>query len=139
MNRKAARALAKSTLEGLNLFQEVFDYAPEAFTRCYLVATVQSKSLGFVQDARELFSSPAEIWVSICVRRAAQQLAQSSRTCSTTWCAHRCMPCADAFHIEAEPRSCRSSPAPAAIPTTASTTARALRGAILLMTRSKSQ
>jgi hypothetical protein len=70
MNRKAARALAKATLEGLELFDRVEDHEPDAFSGA-LIATVHSKSLGYVEDARDSFSSPAEIWVSIYVRRAA--------------------------------------------------------------------
>lgn len=67
MKRKDGRALAKTTLEGLG-FDVVLAYEPDTLTKP-LVATVHSKSLGILQDARADFSAPAEIWVSIFVRR----------------------------------------------------------------------
>lgn len=70
MDRKTGRALAKSTIEELELFGQVEDHEPDTFTKP-LIATVHSKSLGILQDARDDFSAPAEIWVYIYVRRSA--------------------------------------------------------------------
>lgn len=68
MNRKDGRALAKTTLEGLDLFDLVESHEPETFSGAAF-ATVHSKSLGILQDARDDFHAPAEIWVSVYVRR----------------------------------------------------------------------
>lgn len=72
MNRKDGRALAKSTLETLGIFDLVERHEPDSF-RGAAFATVHSKSLGLVQDARDDVSAPVEIWVSIYVRRPAGQ------------------------------------------------------------------
>jgi len=70
MNRKDGRALAKTTLEDLDLFGLVESHEPDTFSGAAF-AIVHSKSLGMLQDARDDFSGPAEIWVAIYVRRAA--------------------------------------------------------------------
>ena len=72
MKRKDGRALAKSTLEALGVFELVESHEPDSF-RGAAFATVHSKSLGIVQDARDDFSAPVEIWVSIYVKRPAGQ------------------------------------------------------------------
>lgn len=69
MKRDEGRALAKSTLEGLQIFDQVETFEPEVFTAARIV-TIHSRSLGYIEDARESWTSPAEIWVSIYVRRA---------------------------------------------------------------------
>jgi len=69
MDRKSGRALAVETLGDLVLFDAVYDHEPDAFEHP-IVATVHAKSLGVLQDARGDFDNPAEIWVSIYVRRA---------------------------------------------------------------------
>ncbi len=70
MNRKAARALAVShARRPQSIRPGLQDHEPNTLTPHNLVATVRSKSLGFVPDARESFTAPAEIWVSIYVRR----------------------------------------------------------------------
>jgi hypothetical protein len=69
MNRAEGRALAKSTLEGLELFDLVESFEPEVFTGAR-IAIIHSKGLGYVEDARDSFTSPAEIWVTIYVKRA---------------------------------------------------------------------
>jgi hypothetical protein len=70
MDRKRGRTLAKTTLQALNLFTSVEAYEPDDFSGTAL-AVVHSKSLAMLQDARDDFSSPAEIWVTIYLRRAA--------------------------------------------------------------------
>lgn len=69
MNRKDGRSLAKSTLEDLE-FDLVEDHEPDKLAKL-IMAAVHSKSLGMLQDARGDFDGPAEIWVSIYIRRAA--------------------------------------------------------------------
>ena len=69
MDRTTGRALAKQTLEGLALFAKVFVSEPESFGGFDPIAVVHSKSLGIVQDARDDFTSPAEIFVTIYVKR----------------------------------------------------------------------
>lgn len=70
MNRTDGRALAKATLESLTIFETVESFEPEVFEGSRL-AIIHSKGLGYVEDARDSFTSPAEIWVTIYVRRAA--------------------------------------------------------------------
>ncbi len=72
MDRKAGRALAKSTIEGLDLFDQIESHEPERLDKPLLV-TIHSKSLGMLQTARDDFSAPAEIWISIYVRRITGQ------------------------------------------------------------------
>ena len=69
MNRSDARALAKSTLEGLSLFKKVFLSEPESFGGYDPCAVIHSKSLALLQDARDDYAAPCEIWVTIYVRR----------------------------------------------------------------------
>ncbi len=69
MKRSVGRALAVSTLQGLNVFGKVYVSEPETFGGYDPVAVVHSKSLGITQDARGDFESTAEIYVSIYVRR----------------------------------------------------------------------
>jgi hypothetical protein len=70
MNRTEGRALAKSTLEGLDVFDLVESFEPEVFAGAR-IAIIHSKGLGYIEDARESFTSPAEIWVTIYVKRTA--------------------------------------------------------------------
>jgi hypothetical protein len=72
MKRDAGRALAKATLEALAAFDQVESFEPEVF-KAARIATVHSKSLGYIEDARESVTSPAEIWVTIYVRRASDE------------------------------------------------------------------
>jgi hypothetical protein len=72
MNRADGRALAKTTLESLELFDLVLDHEPEMLTKP-VMATVCSKSFSLTEDARGLISVPAEVWVSIYVRRPTGQ------------------------------------------------------------------
>jgi hypothetical protein len=70
MDRKSGRALAKTTLEDLGVFDQVLQSEPDTFT-APITAVVHSKSLGIVQEARGVWSSPAEIFVTIYLRRVA--------------------------------------------------------------------
>jgi hypothetical protein len=69
MDRKTGRALAKTTLEDLELFGSVTAYEPGELTGSAF-AVIHSKSLAMLQDARGDFDGPAEIWVTIYLRRA---------------------------------------------------------------------
>lgn len=69
MDRTTGRTLAKTTLEGLHLFGKVFLSEPEAFDKYDPIAVVHSKSLGLLQDARDDFQAPCEIYITIYVRR----------------------------------------------------------------------
>lgn len=70
MDRTTARALAKTTLEGLSLFGKVFLSEPESFGGYDPVAVVHSKSLGIVLDVRDDTRLPTELYVTIYVKRA---------------------------------------------------------------------
>jgi hypothetical protein len=70
MIRKDARALAKTTLEGLGLFDSVLEYEPDTFSGA-AIATVHSKSLSVTRETRDLLNVPGDIWVSVYVRRPA--------------------------------------------------------------------
>ena len=69
MDRKAGRLLAKETLEDLDLFGQIEQSEPDTLT-APLVAVVHSKGLGITQEARDVWSSQAELFVTIFVRRA---------------------------------------------------------------------
>ena len=69
MDRSSGRALAKSTLEALNIFAKVYSSEPETFGGYDPIAVVHSKSLGILQDARGDFTCPVEIFVTIYLRR----------------------------------------------------------------------
>lgn len=69
MNRSDARALAKTTLEGLALFRQVYSYEPRSFGGYSPVATIHAKSLDLVEDARGLTSAGGEIWVTLYLAR----------------------------------------------------------------------
>lgn len=69
MDRTTGRALAKSTLQDTALFAHIFSSEPESFGGYDPIAVVHSKSLALLQDARDDFTSPAEIFVTVYVRR----------------------------------------------------------------------
>lgn len=69
MDRKAGRALAKTTLEGLNIFQAVWQGAPDKFGGVSPVALVSSRSIDLTPDARALYEITNGITVSIYVKR----------------------------------------------------------------------
>lgn len=70
MDRKAARALAKTTLQAVSGLASVTEYEPDVFSGSAF-AVIHSKSLGILQDGRNDYTSPAEVWVTIYVLRAA--------------------------------------------------------------------
>lgn len=69
MDRSSGRALAKSTLESLSLFAKVYLSEPESFGGYDPIAVVHSKSLSLIQIARDGLTYPAELFVTIYVRR----------------------------------------------------------------------
>lgn len=70
MDRTTGRALAQSTLQGLGVFAKVYLSEPESFGLYDPVAVVHAKSLGILQDARDDFTCPVELFVTIYLRRA---------------------------------------------------------------------
>lgn len=69
MDRTTGRTLAKSSLEALGIFAKVWLSEPETFNSYDPVAIVHSKSLGIIQDARNDFTCPVEIYITIYLRR----------------------------------------------------------------------
>ena len=71
MNRKAARALAKTTLTGLGTFQAVLQGAPDSFGGQSPVAVVTSRALELEQVTRRQYTVTNGLTISIYVIRAA--------------------------------------------------------------------
>lgn len=69
MDRKAARQLAKTTLEALNVFTAVLQGAPDKFGGRSPIAIVSSRSMLLTDVARELYTVENGLTVSIYVRR----------------------------------------------------------------------
>ena len=69
MDRTTGREQAETTLTGLGIFAAILGAEPESFNGNNPVAVVHSKSLAILQDARGDFTSPAEIFVTIYVKR----------------------------------------------------------------------
>jgi hypothetical protein len=69
MDRTTGRTLAKSTLTATGLFGAVYLSEPESFGGYNPIAVVHSKSLAMLQDARGDFAGPAEIYITIYLRR----------------------------------------------------------------------
>jgi len=71
MDRATGRALAKTTLEATGLVGKAFLSMPESFGQYNPAAVIESKSLAMIQDDRDEddFTSPAEIWVNLFLRR----------------------------------------------------------------------
>lgn len=69
MDRATGRTLAQSTLVATGLFAKIWLSEPESYGGYNPVAIIHSKSLGILQDARDDYTSPAEIFVTIAVRR----------------------------------------------------------------------
>src|SRR5262245_1897876 len=68
MSRADARALAQSTLEALDTFQEVYRSPQRTFQKQSPVAVVLGTSLEIVQEARNLTSTPYGLTASIYMR-----------------------------------------------------------------------
>lgn len=68
MDRKAARALAKTTLAAVSGIGSATEYEPDVFSGSAF-AVIHSKSLAVLQSDRDGYASPAEIWVTIYVLR----------------------------------------------------------------------
>jgi hypothetical protein len=71
MDRKAARALAVSTITALSAFDLVQSGAPDSFLGKAKVALVTSRALQLVEIARGLYEVVNQITVSIYIQRAA--------------------------------------------------------------------
>lgn len=71
MDRKAARALVATTLQGLGTFQAVWQGAPDKFGGLSPVALISSRSIDLTPDARALYEITSGITVSIYVNRTA--------------------------------------------------------------------
>ncbi len=69
MDRAAARALAKTTLDSLGVFAKGFLSEPESFGGYNPIFVVHSKSLTFAPDTRDDTIRTTELWVTIYVRR----------------------------------------------------------------------
>jgi hypothetical protein len=69
MDRKAARALAKTTLDALNVFTAVLHGAPDKFGGRSPIAIISSRSLQLIDDARALYTVENGLTVSIYVVR----------------------------------------------------------------------
>lgn len=69
IKRSDARALAQTTLAATGLFAKIWRSEPEAYGGYNPVAMIHSKSLAILQDARDDFTAPAEIFVTIAMRR----------------------------------------------------------------------
>jgi hypothetical protein len=71
MDRKAARAAAKSAIEGLGTFDLVASGAPDSFQGKAVVALITSRALSLSGIARNLYEVTNQITISIYVQRAA--------------------------------------------------------------------
>lgn len=78
MDRKAARALAKTTLQGLNVFTAVLQGAPDKFAGRSPIAIISSRSLRLLDVARELYTVENGLTVSIYVRRDSGEAAAAA-------------------------------------------------------------
>ena len=78
MDRKTGRALAKITLTSLS-FGSVLAYEPDTFSGDSF-AVIHSRSMAMLQDARDDFDGPVELWITVYVRRVAGDGADTEDT-----------------------------------------------------------
>lgn len=78
MDRKAARALAKTTLEALGAFHAVWQGAPDKFAGQSPIALISSGSIQLTPIARELYTVENGLTVAIYVRRDAGLVAAAA-------------------------------------------------------------
>jgi hypothetical protein len=67
MDRTAARALIKTTLEGLGTYQAVVQGVPSLFAGRSPIAVITSRSMGLEYATRELYTLPSGVSVAIYV------------------------------------------------------------------------